>query len=89
MWNNTPCPLRYLWKGLLTILTILGIVPGSSGGRMQQQASACLLDIAQASSGDVGCAVASSEEIDTLLTALQQSSTHVRDAALRVNTFLY
>nr|BAN20950.1 translational activator gcn1 [Riptortus pedestris] len=65
------------------MMTLCIDIISSSGGRVQQQASACLLDLAQASSGAEGCAVASSEEIDTLLTALQQSSSHVRDAALR------
>ncbi|CAH1402466.1 unnamed protein product [Nezara viridula] len=55
----------------------------SSGGRVQQHASNCLLDLAQASSGGRGCAFASSDELDTLLTALQHSSSYVRDAALR------
>ncbi|KAL1132575.1 hypothetical protein AAG570_010527, partial [Ranatra chinensis] len=52
-------------------------------GRVQQQASAALLDVATAASGGEGCAVATDEEIDSLLAALQHSSQYVRDAALR------
>uniref|UniRef100_A0A069DYI0 Putative translational activator gcn1 n=1 Tax=Panstrongylus megistus TaxID=65343 RepID=A0A069DYI0_9HEMI len=55
----------------------------STAGRIQQQASSCLLDVASASSGGTGCSVATPDEIGCLLTALQHSSHHVRDAALR------
>ncbi|XP_014262100.1 eIF-2-alpha kinase activator GCN1 [Cimex lectularius] len=55
----------------------------STTGRIQQQASACLLELANASCGAEGCAVASIDEIECLLMALQHSSHHVRDAALR------
>lgn len=55
----------------------------SSSGRVQAQSEACLLDIANSVSGKTGCAKATLEEIDVLLTALQSPIIVVRDAALR------
>ncbi|XP_049938173.1 eIF-2-alpha kinase activator GCN1 [Schistocerca serialis cubense] len=54
-----------------------------TSGRVQQQAGAALLDVATSGSARDGCARASSEEIDSLLSALQNPSEVVRDAALR------
>ncbi|XP_066249177.1 stalled ribosome sensor GCN1 [Euwallacea similis] len=63
-------------------ILLVDIICGSSG-RIQAQSEACLLDIAQSVSGKEGCATATFEEIDVLLTALQNRITVVRDAALR------
>nr|CAD7442358.1 unnamed protein product [Timema bartmani] len=52
-------------------------------GRVQQQAGATLLDLAMSGSGGEGCAFANSDEIQCLLSALQNPSAVVRDAALR------
>ena len=56
---------------------------GSSTGRVQSQAEACLLDVATCASGEPGCAKATTEEVDVLLGALQNPAVVVRDAALR------
>lgn len=56
-----------------------------STGRLQQLASAALMDVAASGSGLEGYARASEDEIDSLLTALQNQDTTVRDAALRVS----
>lgn len=58
---------------------------GRTGGRIQQQAGSALLDVATSGSGAAGCAIASADEIDSLLAALQNPSAVVRDAALRVS----
>lgn len=58
-------------------------LPGSTSGRIQSQAGACLLEVAASASGDEGCATASIEEIDVLLGALQNPKSVIRDAALR------
>lgn len=42
-----------------------------------------MLDIARSVSGNLGCAQATLEEIDVLLTAIQSAIVVVRDAALR------
>lgn len=57
---------------------------GVSSGRLQQLASAALMDVAASGSGKEGYARASEDEIDSLLSALQNQDTTVRDAALRV-----
>jgi len=51
---------------------------------MQQIASGTLMDVATSISGLDGCAVATEEDIGSLLTALQNPSAVVREAALRV-----
>ena len=66
-----------------------GSIIGNTAGRVQQQASTALLDVAMAASGGEGCAKATEEEIDSLLTSLQHSSHHVRDAALRVRRIVF
>ncbi|XP_012231678.1 stalled ribosome sensor GCN1 [Linepithema humile] len=52
-------------------------------GRVQSHAVATLLDVAQSGSGQPGTAIATSEDIDSLIGALQNSLSTVRDAALR------
>lgn len=52
-------------------------------GRVQSQAVATLLNVAQSGSGSEGAALATSDEIDSLTGALQNPLTAVRDAALR------
>lgn len=54
-----------------------------STGRVQPHAIATLLDVAQSGSGQPDAAIATSEDIDSLIGALQNSSPTVRDAALR------
>lgn len=61
---------------------LIGIISMSSG-RLQQLASAALMDVAASGSGLDGYARASEDEIDSLLSALQNQDTTVRDAALR------
>ncbi|KAK7871251.1 hypothetical protein R5R35_007540 [Gryllus longicercus] len=56
---------------------------GRSSGRIQQLATAALLDTAQSGSGLQGCARASPDEVRCLLGALQAPSALMRDAALR------
>lgn len=56
---------------------------GNVSGRVQSQAVATLLDVAQSGSGVNGAALSSSEEIDSLIGALQNSSSVIRDVALR------
>lgn len=51
--------------------------------RVQSHAVATLLDVAQSGSGQPGAAIATSEDIDSLIGALQNSLATVRDAALR------
>lgn len=55
-----------------------------TSGRIQTQAEAALLEVAISGNSSEGCARASSEEVDCLLSALQNPSAVVRDAALRV-----
>ncbi|KAK4875808.1 hypothetical protein RN001_012230 [Aquatica leii] len=52
-------------------------------GRIQSLAVACLLDVAISASGEENCAKASLDELDVLLTALQNPKDVVRDSALR------
>ena len=52
-------------------------------GRVQNHAVSTLIDVAQSGSGVEGAALASSDEIDSLLGALQNPLPAVRDAALR------
>ncbi|XP_058803320.1 stalled ribosome sensor GCN1 isoform X2 [Phymastichus coffea] len=52
-------------------------------GRVQTQAVATLLDVAQSGNGSEGAALASADEIDSLTSALQNPLISVRDAALR------
>lgn len=52
-------------------------------GRVQMHAVATLLDVAQSGSGAEGAALSSAEEVDSLISALQNPLPAVRDAALR------
>ncbi|XP_011149210.1 eIF-2-alpha kinase activator GCN1 [Harpegnathos saltator] len=52
-------------------------------GRVQSHAVATLLDVAHSGSGQPNTAIATSEDIDSLIGALQNSLSTVRDAALR------
>ncbi|KAH1001345.1 eIF-2-alpha kinase activator GCN1-like isoform X2 [Dendroctonus ponderosae] len=63
-------------------LLLVDIICNSSG-RVQAQSEACLLDIANSVSGNPGCAKATLDEIDVLLSALQSKVDVGRDAALR------
>lgn len=60
-----------------------------NGGRLQQMASNCLLEVASAASGnDDGCCRAEYGEIEALLTAVQNPSEIVREAGLKVRSFI-
>ncbi|KAJ1530782.1 hypothetical protein ONE63_005633 [Megalurothrips usitatus] len=61
---------------------LIGIISAYSG-RLQQLASAALMDVAASGSGGDGYARATEDEIDSLLSALQNQDATVRDAALR------
>jgi len=52
-------------------------------GTVQQMAVKCLIDTASCGGGDAGCAVATQEEVEIMLTATQSQVDAVRDAALR------
>ncbi|XP_030761834.1 eIF-2-alpha kinase activator GCN1 isoform X2 [Sitophilus oryzae] len=69
-------PTRQMFALLVDIIC-------NSSGRVQAQSEACLLEVARALSGEAGCVIASLDEIDVLLTALQNPTSVVRDAALR------
>lgn len=62
---------------------LVDIVAETEGTRIQQVAVAALTDVAEASSGQVGCAIASKEEFDILMGGLQMEIVSVRDACLR------
>ncbi|RZF42658.1 hypothetical protein LSTR_LSTR001453 [Laodelphax striatellus] len=68
-------PRRHMFDLLVDIIS-------KTSGRVQQQASATLLDVAGSASGKKGCGKTSRDEIDSLLSALQNPSNVVRDAAL-------
>ncbi|XP_063238170.1 stalled ribosome sensor GCN1 isoform X2 [Bacillus rossius redtenbacheri] len=69
-------PRREMFQLLIEII-------GRTSSRIQAQAGAALLDVATSGSGVEGAARASADEIDCLLSALQNPSAVVRDAALR------
>ncbi|KAE8739724.1 hypothetical protein FOCC_FOCC014768 [Frankliniella occidentalis] len=69
-------PRRLMFELLIGIISV-------STGRLQQLASAALMDVAASGSGKEGYARATEDEIDSLLSALQNQDTTVRDAALR------
>ncbi|XP_066998088.2 stalled ribosome sensor GCN1 [Anabrus simplex] len=58
----------------------------NTSGRIRTQAGMAMLEVAVSGSGLSGCAKASAEEIDSLLTALQNEWAVVREAALRALT---
>ncbi|KYB24626.1 Translational activator GCN1-like Protein [Tribolium castaneum] len=74
-------PIKQMFELLVEIIS-------SSSGRVQSQAEACLLDVARCASGDPGCTKATMDEIDVLLTGLQNPAVVVRDAALRSLTII-
>lgn len=53
-------------------------------GRTQNQAVAAILEVAKCSSGDDYCTIATQDEINLFLVALQSNHECIRDAALRV-----
>ncbi|XP_068244259.1 stalled ribosome sensor GCN1 [Palaemon carinicauda] len=65
------------------LLSLVINVISSSTGRTQQTACAVLQDVCRCGSGDIGCDIATSEEISVLLDKLQAPAVSVRDAALR------
>nr|CAI5870225.1 unnamed protein product [Callosobruchus analis] len=65
------------------IFSLLVDILNTTTGRVQSQCEACLLEVASCVSGQPGCAIATREVIDVLLSALQSPSSVVRDAALR------
>lgn len=74
-------PTRQIFTLLIDIIT-------ATNGRIQSQCENCLLEVAAAVSGDIGCAKATTSEIDVLLAALQSPIVVVRDAALRSLTII-
>ena len=67
---------------------LIEIMSSTSSGRIQSHVVATILDVANSGSGAEGCALATSDEIDSLLGALQNDVTAVRDAALRALTIV-
>ncbi|KAG5899951.1 hypothetical protein JTB14_002498 [Gonioctena quinquepunctata] len=65
------------------IFALLVDTINSTSGRVQSQCEASLLEVARCVSGQAGCAKATMDEIDVLLSALQSPAAVVRDAALR------
>ena len=62
---------------------LIDIVATTEGTRIQQVAVSTLTEVAEASSGQVGCAVATKEEFEILMNGLQMEIISVRDACLR------
>ncbi|KAF7417549.1 hypothetical protein HZH68_000202 [Vespula germanica] len=65
------------------IFDLLIELMSNTTGRVQSHAVATLLDVAQSGSGQPGTALATSDDIDSLIGALQNALSAVRDAALR------
>ncbi|XP_076236761.1 lethal (3) 80Fj [Calliopsis andreniformis] len=72
-------PHKHMFDLLIELMEI-------TTGRVQTHAVATLLDVAQSTSGQAGTALATSEDIDSLIGALQNSLSTIRDAALRALT---
>nr|XP_031848654.1 eIF-2-alpha kinase activator GCN1 isoform X2 [Nomia melanderi] len=72
-------PSKHMFDLLIELMEI-------TTGRVQTHAVATLLDVAQSGSGQPGTALATSEDIDSLIGALQNSLSTIRDAALRALT---
>ncbi|XP_033358048.1 eIF-2-alpha kinase activator GCN1 [Bombus vosnesenskii] len=72
-------PRKHMFDLLIELMEI-------TSGRVQSHAVATLLDVAQSGSGQPGTAIATSEDIDSLIGALQNSLSTIRDAALRALT---
>ena len=73
---------KYLPKTEMLRL-LVDIITTTEGTRIQQVAVAALTEVCEASSGKVGCAVASDEEFNILMDGLQMEVVSVRDACLR------
>ncbi|XP_043511247.1 eIF-2-alpha kinase activator GCN1 [Frieseomelitta varia] len=69
-------PRKHMFDLLIELMEI-------TSGRVQSHAVATLLDVAQSGSGQSGTAIATNEDIDSLIGALQNSLSTIRDAALR------
>ncbi|KAK6638077.1 hypothetical protein RUM44_008502 [Polyplax serrata] len=83
-----------LWHPKLLVrqqmLVLLTDLISMNGGRLQQMASNCLLEVASAASGnDDGCCRAEYGEIEALLTAVQNPSEIVREAGLKGLTAMH
>lgn len=65
------------------MLRLLCSLIGVSGVQAQQEAAKTLLALCTSAGGEMGCAVAGSDEIDVLLEALQAPVVEVRVAALK------
>ncbi|XP_034188694.1 lethal (3) 80Fj [Osmia lignaria lignaria] len=72
-------PRKHMFDLLMELMEI-------TTGRVQTHAVATLLDVAQSGSGQPGTALATSEDINSLTGALQNSLSTIRDAALRALT---
>eukprot|EP00095_Tigriopus_kingsejongensis_P007819 maker-scaffold204_size260821-snap-gene-1.47 protein:Tk07819 transcript:maker-scaffold204_size260821-snap-gene-1.47-mRNA-1 annotation:"translational activator" len=62
---------------------LLDIISSGAGGRTQQMAVQCLIEVSKCASGQPGCATATTDEFLTLLGALQMEQQAARDAGLR------
>ncbi|CAL7933790.1 unnamed protein product [Xylocopa violacea] len=74
-------PRKHMFDLLIELMEI-------TSGRVQTHAVAALLDVAQSGSGQRGAAIATNEDIDSLIGALQNSVPTIRDAALRALTVI-
>lgn len=72
-------PRKHMFDLLIELMEI-------TNGRVQTHAVATLLDVAQSGSGQPGTAIATNEDINSLIGALQNSLSTIRDAALRALT---
>ncbi|XP_076383364.1 lethal (3) 80Fj [Megalopta genalis] len=72
-------PRKHMFDLLIELMEI-------TTGRVQTHAVATLLDVAQSGSGQPGTTLTTSEDIDSLIGALQNSLSTIRDAALRALT---
>ncbi|XP_017884303.1 eIF-2-alpha kinase activator GCN1 [Ceratina calcarata] len=72
-------PRKHMFDLLIELMEI-------TSGRVQTHAVATLLDVAQSGSGQRGAAIATNEDVDSLIGALQNSLPTIRDAALRALT---
>lgn len=74
-------PRKHMFDLLIELMEI-------TNGRVQTHAVATLLDVAQSGSGQPGTAIATNEDINSLIGALQNSLSTIRDAALRALTVI-
>ena len=73
--NPRLLPLKEMMELLIQLI-------GVWNGREQQVACAALLEVASAASGQAGCAIATDEEVISLLNGLESSVDSIRDACL-------